>query len=81
MNGQDLTLPNIKKACKEHFEIPPRMQCDILAGERGPSCDNLEQIKNFNLLHVRSIERKEDFEEHALLPLHLHQEDEVQYNR
>lgn len=68
MKGQDLTLPNIKKACKEHFEIPHRMQCDILAGERGPSYDNLEQIKNFNLLHVRFIERKEEFEEHALLP-------------
>ena len=66
MNRQDLTLSNIKKACKEHFKIPHWVQCDILAGERGLSYDNLEQIKNFNLLHVRFIERKEEFEDRGL---------------
>ena len=67
MSGQDLTLSNIKKACKEHFKIPHWMQCDILAGERGPSYDSLEQIKNFNLLHVRFIESKDELEDHGLL--------------
>ena len=43
------------------------MQCNILAVERGPSYDSLEQVKNFTLLHVRFIESKDELEDHGLL--------------
>ncbi len=29
------------------------MECDVLAGERGPSYSSIDQIKNLKLLHVR----------------------------
>ena len=29
------------------------MECDVLAGERGPSYTRIEQIKSLKLLHVR----------------------------
>ena len=50
---ESLTLDNIKNACKEHFDISSYMDCDILAGERGPSYTSMEQIKRLKLLHVR----------------------------
>ena len=31
-----LTLDNIKKACKSYFDVATYMECDVLAGERGP---------------------------------------------
>ena len=67
MKGE-LTLNSIKKSCKEYFKIPDRMECDLLAGERGPSFTDVTQIKSFKLLHVRFMERTEDFEEHDVLP-------------
>ena len=48
-----LTLDNIKKACKNHCGIASVMECDVLAGERGPSYTSIDQIKNTKLLHVR----------------------------
>ena len=33
------------------------MDCDILAGERGPSYSDVSQIKDWKVLHVRFIER------------------------
>ena len=50
---ESLTLENIKKACKKHFDIGSYMECDVLAGERGPSYTSIEQIKSLKLLHVR----------------------------
>ena len=67
MKGE-LTLNSIKESCKEYFKIPDRMECDLLAGERGPSFTDVTQIKSFKLLHVRFMERTEDFEEHNVLP-------------
>jgi hypothetical protein len=48
-----LTLDNIKKACKSYFDVASYMECDVLAGERGPSYSSIDQIKNLKLLHVR----------------------------
>ncbi|XP_078491805.1 uncharacterized protein LOC144747582 [Ciona intestinalis] len=31
------------------------MTCDILAGEQGPSCCLLDQLPNFNVVHIRAI--------------------------
>ena len=48
-----LTFDNIKKACKSYFDVASYMECDVLAGERGPSYSSIDQIKNLKLLHVR----------------------------
>lgn len=54
----ELTLENIKDACQNHFKsrIDKNTVCDILAGDQGPSCSLLEQIPNFNVIHVRFVE-------------------------
>ena len=46
----DLTIENIKEACKKYYQVPEG-SCDILASDRGPSCTKLEQIieKRFTL--------------------------------
>lgn len=36
---EEITIANIKDACKKHFnQIEKNLICDVLAGERGPSC-------------------------------------------
>ena len=42
---EDKTMENIKQACKDHFDIDEDYQCDVLAGERGPSYTSVNQIK------------------------------------
>lgn len=53
--GCEATLQNIKAACKQHFKVP-NLECDVLAGERGPSYTEVSQIKNWKVLHVRFVE-------------------------
>jgi hypothetical protein len=31
------------------------MKCDILAGDQGPSCKEMEQLLNLSLIHVRFV--------------------------
>jgi hypothetical protein len=57
--GEELTFDNIKTACIKHFKIPSNMECDILAGERGPSFNEIGQIKNWKVVHVRFVETVE----------------------
>ena len=47
----ELTLENIKAACKTHFCA--ELECDVLAGERGPSYTDISQTKNWKVLNVR----------------------------
>lgn len=54
--GRPLTLQNIKGACEEHFNIVEE-ECDVLAGERGPSFTDIAQIKKFDPLHIRFIDK------------------------
>lgn len=56
----NLSLTNLKDACQKHFEsrIDENMVCDILAGDQGPSCTSLEQLPNFNVIHVRFVESR-----------------------
>ena len=54
--GHELSMDNVKQACKLHFKISKHMECDLLAGERGPSFTDIQQITNWKLLHVRFIE-------------------------
>ena len=55
---EDKTMENIKHACKDHFEIDKGYQCDVLAGERGPSYTSVNQIKNWKLIHIRFVEKE-----------------------
>ena len=41
-DGVELTLENIKRACKAYFHT--ELEFDVLAGERGPSYTNIDQI-------------------------------------
>ncbi|CAB4007254.1 Transient receptor potential cation channel subfamily M member 6, partial [Paramuricea clavata] len=53
----DLTVRGIKDACLSHFgQRVSGMECDILAGEQGPSCKTLEQITDLNkVIHIRFV--------------------------
>jgi len=50
----ELTLENMKAACKTHFCTD--LECDVLAGERGPSYTDVSQIKNWKVLLLRFVE-------------------------
>ena len=54
MEDKEATLEGIKDACKIHFDT--ESECDVLAGERGPSLTSTSQIKNWKVIHVRFIE-------------------------
>ena len=55
---EELTLPNIKAACKSNFKT--NLECDVLAGERGPSYTDASQIKNWKVIHIRFIEKSSE---------------------
>ena len=57
--GCEATLENIKKVCKKHFNITD-MDCDILAGKRGPSFTDISQISNWKVLHIRFVARSSE---------------------
>ena len=57
--GCEPTISNIKAACKRFFKAED-MECDILAGERGPSWTETSQISNWKTIHVRFFERSEE---------------------
>jgi len=56
---QDLTIENIKRSCEKYFApcIGSNLDCDILAGEQGPSCKTVDQIPNLKIIHVRFINK------------------------
>lgn len=58
---EEVTIPNIIDACNKHFksqnQLKKGMTCDVLAGERGPSCTRLEQLPNMKLIHIRFIRK------------------------
>lgn len=54
---KELSIANIKSACMKHFDMPNWMCCDILAGEKGPSCVSVKQIpERGKVIHVRFID-------------------------
>ena len=56
--GCEPTILNIKEACKRFFKAED-MECDILAGDRGPSWTETSQISNWKAIHVRFIEKSD----------------------
>ena len=72
----ELTMVNIKTACEKHFRgrIGSSYVCDILAGEQGPSCKNIEQIPDMKIIYVRfilvnSISVEESMTEHLSISI------------
>jgi len=55
---EEVTLPNIKAACKSYFKT--NLECDVLAGERGPSYTDASQIQNWKVIHTRFIEKSSE---------------------
>ncbi|XP_031556854.1 myosin heavy chain kinase D-like [Actinia tenebrosa] len=59
---EELTLENVKEACLQHFgsvmeEEMEAMECDVVAGEQGPSCTSIDQLPHpTKVIHVRFIE-------------------------
>ena len=60
---REVTIPNIRHACKEHFYskklIGGEMEADILAGEQGPSCQTMKHLKDLKVIFVRFVTRTE----------------------
>lgn len=55
---EELTVDNIKEACKQHFtelKESDDLVCDVLAGEQGPSCRTIGQIPDQKVFHVRFV--------------------------
>lgn len=57
--GREPTLSNIKTACTNHFNLQ-EMDCDLLAGERGPSYTDISMITNWKVLHIRFIPKSNE---------------------
>ena len=53
----DITFDNIVESCQKYFaaQIDKDMICDVLAGERGPSCKKMSQIPDHKVFYVRFI--------------------------
>ena len=53
----DITFDNIVESCQKYFapQIDKDIVCDILPGERGPSCKNICQILGHKVFYVRFI--------------------------
>ena len=59
MEGKERTMDNIKEACLRHFNVDSqKYDCDLVAGERGPSYVSIGQITNWKVLHVRFVETR-----------------------
>ena len=53
----EMSFENIVESCQKYFagQIEKDMVCDILAGERGPSCKKISQIPDMKVFYVRFI--------------------------
>ena len=50
----EFSIDNVKEACEKHYDAPSG-SCDILLGDRGPSCYMTEQILHKKVYFVRFI--------------------------
>jgi hypothetical protein len=53
LTKQPATLDSLKSYCQKHFKTSAA--CDVLAGERRPSFTDISQIKNWKVVHIRSV--------------------------
>ena len=59
---EEMTIGNIKSACERYFipKIGKNLDCDVLAGEQGPSCKTVSQIPDLKVVYVRFIPSDSD---------------------
>ena len=50
----NVTIENVKDACEKHYNAPAG-SCDVLLGDKGPSCYLTEQIAGKKIFYVRFI--------------------------
>ena len=57
VTDEELTIDLIKRACEDHFseQIGPNFECNVLAGQQGPSCTSIDQLPDIKLVHVRFV--------------------------
>ena len=60
---EGMTIGNIKSACERYFipKIGKNLDCDVLAGEQGPSCKTVSQIPDLKVVYVRFIPNDSDW--------------------
>ena len=63
----ELSIDNIKDAC-ERFYNPPQDTCDILASDRGPSCNRFEQLKGKKVFFIRFLPPENESERADNMP-------------
>ncbi|ESO85514.1 hypothetical protein LOTGIDRAFT_155001 [Lottia gigantea] len=64
----EITIQNIKNACSSHYEYESDLICDVLAGERGPSCLSVNQLPDLKVIYVRFVEGQDDCKEQLKSP-------------
>lgn len=66
-DGDEVTIDTLKDACNKHFKtrMPLGMACDILSGERGPSCSKMIHLANSKIIHVR-FTKVQEMEKHSV---------------
>eukprot|EP00112_Aurelia_sp_Birch-Aquarium-sp1_P023909 Seg732.11 transcript_id=Seg732.11/GoldUCD/mRNA.D3Y31 product="hypothetical protein" protein_id=Seg732.11/GoldUCD/D3Y31 len=52
---EEISIDNIKLACEQFYEIP-KGSCDVLLGDRGPSCYLTEQILGKKVYFIRFLD-------------------------
>ena len=59
---EEMTIGNINSACERYFisKIGKNLDCDVLAGEQGPSCKIVSQIPDLKVVYVRFIPSDSD---------------------
>lgn len=52
---EELSIPAIKNACEKHFRAltSQGLVCDVLAGDRGPSCSTINQIPDLKVSFIK----------------------------
>ena len=52
---EEISIDNIKLACEKFYEMP-KGSCDVLLGDRGPSCYLTEQIVGKKVYFIRFLD-------------------------
>lgn len=60
---EEMTIDNIKKACMKHFKVRKGLKCDVLSGDRGPSCKSMNHIPDWRVVYVRFIDDETEDED------------------
>ena len=60
-NDEELTIESLKEACKAAFQVD--LEAELLASERGPGVESLEELQLNKVVHVRFFVKEADIAE------------------